>query len=172
MGLGPSISSVIDKCPSYSGPSYLSSPVIIIPYYHNSYRCRYILSSAVDDVVCVDGTWDGGNNIKCAPVDCGQPLLTHAKVMCPDGTRYSKQCTFKCSPPALMQGSQNIITCDADGLWSLPDAYCKPMCGRARTPDHSMLISKDCSGDRHEIGTTCRYRCSRGYHIAGLSVRR
>ena len=30
MGLGPSISSVIGKSPSYSGPSYPSSPVIII----------------------------------------------------------------------------------------------------------------------------------------------
>ena len=29
MGLGPSIWSVIDKSPSYSGPSYPSSPVII-----------------------------------------------------------------------------------------------------------------------------------------------
>ena len=28
MGLGPSISSVIDKSPSYSGPSYLSLPVL------------------------------------------------------------------------------------------------------------------------------------------------
>ena len=30
MGLGPSISSVIDKSPSYSGPSYPSSPVLEI----------------------------------------------------------------------------------------------------------------------------------------------
>ena len=29
MGLGPSISSVIDKSPSYSGPSYQSSPVYL-----------------------------------------------------------------------------------------------------------------------------------------------
>ena len=29
MGLGPSISSVIDKNPSYSGPSYPSSPVVV-----------------------------------------------------------------------------------------------------------------------------------------------
>ena len=29
MGLGPGISSVIDKIPSYSGPSYPRSPVVI-----------------------------------------------------------------------------------------------------------------------------------------------
>ena len=30
MGLGPSISSVIAKSPSYSGPSYPSSPVLLL----------------------------------------------------------------------------------------------------------------------------------------------
>ena len=31
IGLGPSISSVICKNPSYSGPSYPSSPVLVVP---------------------------------------------------------------------------------------------------------------------------------------------
>ena len=33
MGLGPSILSVIDKNPSYSGPSYPSSPVAVKKYF-------------------------------------------------------------------------------------------------------------------------------------------
>ena len=34
MGLGPSISSVIDKIPSYIGPSYPSSPVVLFRDLH------------------------------------------------------------------------------------------------------------------------------------------
>ena len=49
IGLGPSISSVICKNPSYSGPSYPSSPVVLINEWFRTLRIIFFLFLKLHD---------------------------------------------------------------------------------------------------------------------------
>ncbi|XP_064650054.1 pappalysin-1-like [Lineus longissimus] len=124
-----------------------------------------------NEVVCDNGAW-AGPGIICRPINCGQPDILYASAICPDGTTYGKQCTFRCNQPATMRGTGNIIRCDADGLWSLADATCHVMCVVPPLLPNAALVTRYCRDGNQEVGTRCKFKCNIGYHILGESARR
>ncbi|KAG7258229.1 hypothetical protein CRUP_023799 [Coryphaenoides rupestris] len=117
---------------------------------------------------CVQGSWD--RLVGCSQVDCGVPdpsYIPHAVFTCPQGTVFRQQCTFNCSPPATLQGHSERVECLADGLWSLPEAFCRVECPSAPLPPNTTLLTAGCRAPRHQVGVLCRYRCHPGYHVTG-----
>ncbi|XP_074655680.1 pappalysin-1-like [Tubulanus polymorphus] len=138
----------------------------------------YSLDSYEDEVMCTRQQWVNSgsgsvSNLLCKPVDCGHPDILYATVVCPEGTEHGSQCSFKCNLPARMFGSNNIIRCDADGLWSLPDAFCQVTCTPPSVDDDAHLVTRTClDRESHTVGTKCRYKCKRGYHVEDMPMRR
>ncbi|KAM6948741.1 LOW QUALITY PROTEIN: pappalysin-2 [Aplochiton taeniatus] len=117
---------------------------------------------------CAHGTWD--RTVSCQPINCGPPDQSHvyrAIFSCPWGTSYGKQCSFTCSPPAILQGDSDRLLCMEDGLWSFPEAYCKTECPEPPVVANAELLVPECEGTGHDIGTVCHYRCNPGYYLTG-----
>ncbi|NWR75501.1 PAPP2 protein, partial [Centropus unirufus] len=116
---------------------------------------------------CSSGRWD--RSVTCDPVDCGVPdqsLVYYAEFSCPKGTTYLKRCTFSCTHPAKLQGTNQWLTCMEDGLWSLPEAYCKLECDAPPPVANAKLLVPRCLQGNHDVGSVCRYKCKPGYHVA------
>ncbi len=65
-----------------------------------------------------------------------------------------------------------MITCEADGIWSLPESYCQVKCSAAPVVKHASLTSRDCRSGDKDVGTRCRFRCDRGFHVESQPARR
>nr|XP_006817135.1 PREDICTED: pappalysin-1-like [Saccoglossus kowalevskii] len=118
-------------------------------------------------VLCVGGNWQGLSSLSCMPINCGTPNIAHAEVVCSDGTTFGKQCSFKCIHPAKMQGTDNTVVCESDGMFSLPDAFCQLMCDAPQLPTNAILANQKCQHSGHNVGTSCKFRCKAGYYIKG-----
>ncbi|KAM9378975.1 pappalysin-2 [Phaethornis superciliosus] len=128
-----------------------------------------ILGSMQEEVVltCTSGRWD--RSVTCDPVDCGVPnqsQVSYAEFSCPQGTTYLKSCSFSCIHPAKLQGTNHWLTCLEDGLWSLPEAYCKLECDAPPLVANAKLLVPRCLQGNHDVGSVCRYKCKPGYHVA------
>uniref|UniRef100_A0A8C9N7T3 Pappalysin 2 n=1 Tax=Serinus canaria TaxID=9135 RepID=A0A8C9N7T3_SERCA len=127
------------------------------------------LGSMQQEVVltCSWGQWD--RSVTCAPVDCRVPDQSHvyyAEFSCPLGTTYLQRCSFSCIPPAKLQGTNQWLTCLEDGLWSLPEAFCKLECEAPPAVANAKLLVPRCLRGSHDVGSLCRYKCKPGYHVA------
>ncbi|XP_077986925.1 pappalysin-1-like [Glandiceps talaboti] len=134
----------------------------------------YVLSME-REVMCVNGEWTGASSLACVAIDCQMPVISNAEVVCPDGTTLGKQCTFKCNPPAKMHGNDNAVICQADGMYSLPEAFCQVVCDVPTTPPNAVLRvggMKKCLSGGHYVGSSCKFRCKVGYHVNGYPIRR
>ncbi|XP_040533986.1 pappalysin-2 isoform X2 [Gallus gallus] len=125
------------------------------------------LGSAQEVVLtCSSGRWD--QSVTCDPVDCGVPDQSHvyyAEFSCPMGTTYLKRCSFSCIHPAKLRGMNQWLTCLEDGLWSLPEAYCKLECDAPPAVPNARLLVPRCMQGNHDVGSICRYKCKPGYHV-------
>ncbi|XP_069837812.1 pappalysin-2 isoform X2 [Dendropsophus ebraccatus] len=122
---------------------------------------------------CSGGHWN--LSVTCGLLDCGPPptsLVFHTNFFCPDGTGLGNRCYFTCLPPAIFQGLSRWVTCMWDGHWSLPEGYCKIECDSPPAIANARLLSPRCHLGNHDVGSTCRYRCKLGYHVAEVSERR
>uniref|UniRef100_K7FTJ5 Pappalysin 2 n=1 Tax=Pelodiscus sinensis TaxID=13735 RepID=K7FTJ5_PELSI len=118
-------------------------------------------------LTCSSGRWD--RSVTCDPVDCGVPDQSHvyyAEFSCPTGTTFLERCSFTCIKPAKLQGMSQWLTCLEDGLWSLPEAYCKLECDAPRAVANARLLVPRCLQGNHDVGSVCRYKCKPGYHVA------
>ncbi|XP_009891246.1 PREDICTED: pappalysin-2 [Charadrius vociferus] len=127
------------------------------------------LGSTQQEVVltCSSGQWD--RSVTCDPVNCGVPDQSHvyyAEFSCPKGTTYLQRCSFSCIHPAKLQGTNQWLTCLEDGLWSLPEAYCKLECDAPPAVANAKLLVPRCLQGNHDVGSVCRYKCKPGYHVA------
>ncbi|XP_059840833.1 pappalysin-2-like [Hypanus sabinus] len=117
-------------------------------------------------LICKHGKWDGA--VTCEPIDCGIPdqsHVYHASFFCPEGTTFGSQCIFSCNPPAILQGNNFSLKCMEDGLWSLPEAYCKVECHAPPPVPNARLLVPRCLQGAHDIGSICRYKCNPGYYV-------
>ncbi|KFW76341.1 Pappalysin-2, partial [Manacus vitellinus] len=122
-------------------------------------------------LMCSSGRWDG--SVTCDPIDCGVPDQSHvyyAEFSCPMGTTYMQRCSFSCIHPAKLQGTNEWLTCLEDGLWSLPEAYCKLECDAPPAVANAKLLVPRCLQGNHDVGSVCRYKCKPGYHVAENAV--
>ncbi|XP_010119999.1 PREDICTED: pappalysin-2-like, partial [Chlamydotis macqueenii] len=118
-------------------------------------------------LTCNSGRWD--RSVTCDPVNCGVPDQSHvyyAEFSCPKGTTYLQRCSFSCIHPAKLQGTNQWLTCLEDGLWSLPEAYCKLECDAPPAVANAKLLVPRCLQGNHDVGSICRYKCKPGYHVA------
>ncbi|XP_078604177.1 pappalysin-1-like isoform X2 [Branchiostoma floridae x Branchiostoma japonicum] len=123
-------------------------------------------------VMCIKGRWNT-EDLSCKPMDCREPNIPHASIVCKEGHSFGKKCTFKCKPPAKLQGDDNTIRCEEDGLWSLPQAFCQLICGPPPKQENANLATRRClDSTNHHVGTSCKFRCKRGYHVVGTSSHR
>ncbi|XP_051649465.1 pappalysin-2 [Manacus candei] len=122
-------------------------------------------------LMCSSGRWD--RSVTCDPIDCGVPDQSHvyyAEFSCPMGTTYLQRCSFSCIHPAKLQGTNEWLTCLEDGLWSLPEAYCKLECDAPPAVANAKLLVPRCLQGNHDVGSVCRYKCKPGYHVAENAV--
>ncbi|XP_005937051.1 pappalysin-2 [Haplochromis burtoni] len=120
------------------------------------------------ELECFHGSWD--RVVSCQPVDCGFPdqsHVYHAIFSCPWGTTFGKQCSFTCGSPAILQGDSDRLVCLEDGLWSLPEAYCKIECPEVPSISDAKLLTADCLASGHDVGSVCRYKCNPGFYVLG-----
>ncbi|XP_049490993.1 pappalysin-2 [Panthera uncia] len=106
-------------------------------------------------LTCSSGHWDRA--VSCMPLDCGIPdpsLVNYANFSCSEGTDFLKRCSISCVPPAKLQ----------DGLWSLPEAYCKLECDAPPVIPNASLLLPHCLQGNHDVGSVCRYECKPGYY--------
>ncbi|XP_061490162.1 pappalysin-2 isoform X2 [Rhineura floridana] len=121
-------------------------------------------------LTCHYGHWD--RSVTCDPIDCQFPDQSHmlyAEFSCPKGTTFMKRCFFACMKPSKLQGMSQWLTCLEDGLWSLPEAYCKLECDTPRPVANAKLLVPQCLQGNHDVGSVCRYKCKPGYHVAESS---
>uniref|UniRef100_A0A8C4R7J7 Pappalysin 2 n=2 Tax=Eptatretus burgeri TaxID=7764 RepID=A0A8C4R7J7_EPTBU len=115
---------------------------------------------------CHNGNWE--HAVACIPIDCGTPasfLVYYAEFTCTNGTTFGQQCTFHCLSPAQQQGANTDIVCKADGLWSLPEAFCHLSCPAPPAMPHAIIRTQRCQNDGQRVGAACKYRCLPGYYI-------
>ncbi|KAI7812733.1 pregnancy-associated plasma protein A, pappalysin 1b isoform X1 [Triplophysa rosa] len=153
------------------------------PGYFNGARCSitcnrgYTLKIHRDDdiiktqsestvtLICADGKWN--KQVTCEPVDCGRPDKYHvhpAIFEFTEGTTYGKKCTFQCREPAQLVGSNNVLTCMEDGMWSFPEALCELRCPIPPPVPNAVLQTKRCNATDLKVGSFCKYKCKPGYH--------
>ncbi|XP_030877786.1 pappalysin-2-like [Leptonychotes weddellii] len=116
-------------------------------------------------LTCSSGHWD--RIVSCMPLDCGVPhpsLVNYATFSCSEGTDFLKRCSVSCVPPAKLQGLNPWLTCLEDGLWSLPEAYCKLECDAPPVIPNASLLLPPCLQHNHDVGSVCRYECKPGYY--------
>ncbi|XP_012500097.1 PREDICTED: pappalysin-2 [Propithecus coquereli] len=117
-------------------------------------------------LTCSSGHWD--RDVSCMPLDCGVPdpsLVNYATFSCSEGTGFLKRCSVSCVPPAKLQGLSPWLTCLEDGLWSLPEVYCKLECDVPPVIPNANLLLPHCLRGNHDVGTVCRYECKPGYYV-------
>ena len=68
-----------------------------------------MLTGGLNEFACVNGSWINPSPVRCLPVDCKKPEIPYAVVSCPYGTTLNQNCTFKCDPPARLQGNVILI---------------------------------------------------------------
>uniref|UniRef100_A0A8C6Y7M9 Pappalysin 2 n=1 Tax=Naja naja TaxID=35670 RepID=A0A8C6Y7M9_NAJNA len=110
-------------------------------------------------LTCISGHWD--RSVTCNPIDCQFPDQSHvlyAEFSCPKGTTFMKRCFLSCIKPAKLQGINQWITCLEDGLWSLPEAYCKLECDSPGPIANAELLMPRCKQGNHDMGSVCRYK--------------
>ncbi|XP_075396602.1 pappalysin-2 [Tenrec ecaudatus] len=118
-------------------------------------------------LTCSSGRWDWA--VSCEPLDCGIPdqsLVNYASFSCSEGTGFLKRCSIACVPPAKLQGLSPWLTCLEDGLWSLPEAYCKLECDVPPVMPNANLLLPHCLQGNHDVGSVCSYECKPGYYVA------
>ncbi|XP_004688566.1 PREDICTED: pappalysin-2 isoform X1 [Condylura cristata] len=118
-------------------------------------------------LTCSSGHWDRA--VSCMPLDCGVPdpsLVNYATFSCSQGTDFLKRCFISCVPPAKLQGLSPWLTCLEDGLWSLPEVFCKLECGIPPVIPNANLLLPHCLQGNHDVGSICRYECKPGYYVA------
>uniref|UniRef100_H0WYP7 Pappalysin 2 n=1 Tax=Otolemur garnettii TaxID=30611 RepID=H0WYP7_OTOGA len=124
-------------------------------------------------LTCSSGHWD--RDVSCMPLDCGVPdssLVNYATFFCSEGTGFLKRCSVSCVLPAKLQGISGLspwLTCLEDGLWSLPEVYCKLECDAPPVIPNANLLLPHCLRGHHDVGTVCRYECKPGYYVAESS---
>lgn len=64
----------------------------------------------------------------------------------------------------LGSGRNPWLTCLEDGLWSLPEAYCKLECDAPPVIPNAGLLVPHCLQGNHDVGSVCRYECKPGYY--------
>ncbi|KAI4892633.1 hypothetical protein NFI96_021630, partial [Prochilodus magdalenae] len=154
------------------------------PGYFNGVRCTitcnrgYTLKIHRDDdiiktqsestatLTCADGKWN--KQVSCEPVDCGRPDKYHvhpAVFQFSEGTTYGKRCTFQCRQPAQLIGTNNVLTCMEDGMWSFPEALCELRCPAPPPVPNAILQTKRCNVTGLKVGSFCKYKCKPGYHV-------
>ncbi|VDK31041.1 unnamed protein product, partial [Gongylonema pulchrum] len=125
-------------------------------------------------IVCSNGAWIGMSNLVCEPISCSMPKIEYADVDCPNGTNYRNRCTFRCRSNAMMIGQMNYMTCEENGLWTVPEAFCQVVC------THEGLLARNVSQDsmnckanrvydtqpHHPVSTVCRLNCRRHYRAS------
>lgn len=81
---------------------------------------------------------------------------------------HSNKRTFepKHAASLLVPGMNQWLTCLEDGLWSLPEAYCKLECDAPPAVPNAKLLVPRCLQGNHDVGSVCRYKCKPGYHVA------
>uniref|UniRef100_A0A8C0ZLX1 Sushi domain-containing protein n=1 Tax=Castor canadensis TaxID=51338 RepID=A0A8C0ZLX1_CASCN len=118
-------------------------------------------------LTCSSGHWD--RDVSCGLLDCGIPdpsLVNYANFSCSEGTSFLKRCSISCVPPAKLQGLSPWLTCLGDGLWTLPEVYCKLECDAPPViPNANLLLPHCLKGNHHDVGTICRYECKPGYYV-------
>lgn len=123
-------------------------------------------------ITCHGDQWKGPSAL-CKPVDCMAPIIPHADLMCPEGTTFGKTCSFKCRPPARWKGNVGglaNITCEKEGRWSEPSQECHVVCPPPDTPPDSAAVQSSCrNAESFMAGHRCKFRCKRGFHVAGNS---
>ncbi|XP_063051363.1 pregnancy-associated plasma protein A, pappalysin 1b [Engraulis encrasicolus] len=127
-------------------------------------------SDSVVTLTCADGKWN--KQVTCEPVDCGRPDKYHvhpALFSFPEGTTYGSRCSFQCRPPAQLIGTNNVLTCLEDGMWSFPEALCELRCPAPPPVPHAVLQSKRCNATGLKVGSFCKYKCLPGYHVPNTS---
>ena len=72
----------------------------------------------------------------------------------------------------MVTGGSNVIKCEADGLWSLPEAHCQVMCSGPPQVKDAAMITKSCEDPHHQVGTKCRMKCNKGFHVTGLAPKK
>uniref|UniRef100_A0A670Y0E8 Pappalysin 2 n=1 Tax=Pseudonaja textilis TaxID=8673 RepID=A0A670Y0E8_PSETE len=110
-------------------------------------------------LTCISDHWD--RSVTCNPIDCQFPDQSHvlyAEFSCPKGTTFMKRCFLSCIKPAKLQGINQWITCLEDGLWSLPEAYCKLECDSPGPIANAELLMPRCKQGNHDVGSVCRYK--------------
>lgn len=65
----------------------------------------------------------------------------------------------------LESGLSPWLTCLEDGLWSLPEAYCKLECDAPPDIRNAKLLLPHCLQGNHDVGSVCRYECKPGYYV-------
>ncbi|XP_076854279.1 pregnancy-associated plasma protein A, pappalysin 1b [Brachyhypopomus gauderio] len=123
-------------------------------------------SDSTVTLTCADGKWN--KQVTCEPVDCGRPDKYHvhpAIFHFPEGTTYGKKCTFQCRQPAHLIGSNNVLRCMEDGMWSFPEALCELRCPEPPAVPHAILQTRRCNATGLKVGSICKYKCRPGYHI-------
>ncbi|OWF49358.1 Pappalysin-1 [Mizuhopecten yessoensis] len=133
----------------------------------------YEVVGVLNEYTCVNGTWHSVAPLDCLPVDCAEPEIPFASVICPEGTLYGRLCTFKCMSPAKQKGVGNTITCEADGRWSSPLAFCQVQCSSPMSlVSNAKLVTKSCKLGLQSVGKRCKFKCFRNYHMEGRKASR
>ncbi|XP_032771524.1 pappalysin-2 [Rattus rattus] len=117
-------------------------------------------------LTCSSGHWN--KNVNCKRLDCGVPdssLVNYANFSCTEGTDFLKRCSISCVPPAKLQGLNPWLTCLEDGLWSLPEVYCKLECEAPPVIPNAHLLLPRCLEGNHDVSTICKYECKPGYYV-------
>lgn len=117
-------------------------------------------------LTCSSGHWN--NNVNCKRLDCGVPdssLVNYANFSCLEGTDFLKRCSISCVPPAKLQGLNPWLKCLEDGLWSLPEVYCKLECEAPPVIPNAHLLLPRCLEGNHDVSTICKYECKPGYYV-------
>ncbi|XP_042612734.1 pappalysin-1-like isoform X1 [Cyprinus carpio] len=166
----PMVSNAEMKC---NGPGYFNGARCTITcnrgYTLKIHRDDDIIKTQSESMVtltCADGKWN--KQVTCEPVDCGRPDKYHvhpAVFEFSEGTTYGKKCTFQCREPAQLVGSNNVLTCMEDGLWSFPEALCELRCPVPPPVPNAVLQTKRCNATGLKVGSFCKYKCKPGYHV-------
>ena len=89
------------------------------------------------------GTWDT-NIVNCMGVSCGPaPQVNHASVKT-TGHAYRDTARYTCNAGYFMNSSSSVMTCLANGTWSVELVTCAPlMCDSSTLPTFSEIIQVD-----------------------------
>ncbi|XP_012934986.1 pappalysin-1-like [Aplysia californica] len=137
---------------------------------HDGYS--FMWPSAME-VTCVRGQWMTSQDNICVPVPCGRLSLAYAKVTCNTSQPvFGDICTFRCRHPAKLQGVDNKVRCESDGLWSSPDSKCVVRCDPPLRMPGARLLTRSCRKGQQLVDTQCRIRCRKGYRVEGASAKR